>query len=78
MYLSVTIRHTLISSLSKRKKIVLRSFRSLSLNEIWSNQNPTLTSLVPVGTSVPRPNIGDKGNNDTIKRQHDGASTTAN
>jgi uncharacterized protein YbbK (DUF523 family) len=34
--------------------------------------------LVPVGTSVPRPNIRAKGNNNTIKRQQDGASTTAN
>jgi hypothetical protein len=41
MYLSVIIRHILIPSLSRSKKFYLRSFRSLSFNGIWLNQNPT-------------------------------------
>jgi hypothetical protein len=41
MYLSVIIRHTLIPSLSRSKIFVLRSFRSLSFNRIWLDQNPT-------------------------------------
>jgi hypothetical protein len=44
VYLSVIIWDTLIPNLSRSKKIILRSFRSLSLNEIWLDQNPTSTS----------------------------------
>jgi Reverse transcriptase (RNA-dependent DNA polymerase) len=39
VYLSVIIRHTLIPNLSRSKNFVLRSFYSLSLNEIWLDQN---------------------------------------
>jgi hypothetical protein len=41
LYLSVIIRHTLIPNLSRSKIFVLRSFRSLSINGIWTFQNPT-------------------------------------
>jgi hypothetical protein len=44
MYLSVIIRHTLIYILSRSKIFVLRSFRNLSLNKIWLDQNPTIRS----------------------------------
>jgi hypothetical protein len=41
MYLSVIFRHTLISSSSRIKIFILRSFRNLSFNRIWLDQNPT-------------------------------------
>jgi hypothetical protein len=41
MYLSVIIWHILIPNLSRSKIFVLRSFSSLSINEIWAFQNPT-------------------------------------
>jgi hypothetical protein len=44
LYLSVIIRHILIPNLSRSKIFVLRSFRSLSINEIWTFQNPTHTT----------------------------------
>jgi hypothetical protein len=44
MYLSVIIRHILISSLNRSKIFILRSFCSLSLNMIWLDQNPTITA----------------------------------
>jgi hypothetical protein len=46
MYLLVIIRHTLIPSLNISNFFVLRSFRSLTLNGIWLDQNPTLRSSV--------------------------------
>jgi hypothetical protein len=46
MYLLIIIRHTLVPNLNINKIFVLRSFRSLSLNEIWLNQNPTTHALL--------------------------------
>jgi hypothetical protein len=40
MYLLVIIRHTLIPNLSRNKKFILRSFRSLSLNRILIGSKP--------------------------------------
>jgi hypothetical protein len=45
VYLSVIIRHTLMSNLSRSKIFVLRSFRNLSINGIWTFQNPTPSPL---------------------------------
>jgi hypothetical protein len=47
MYLSIIIRHTLIPSFSRSKNFILRFFRSLSLNGIWLDQNPIVTSSGP-------------------------------
>jgi hypothetical protein len=44
MYLSIIIQHILIPNLSRNKICVLRSFRSLSFNGIWLDQNPTVVS----------------------------------
>jgi hypothetical protein len=52
VYLSVIIWHTFIPNLSRSKIFILRSFRSLSLNGIWLNQNPTMS---PFGAPLTDP-----------------------
>jgi hypothetical protein len=52
VYLSIIIRHILIPNLSRNKIFVLQSFRSLSLNSIWLDQNPTLFWARPCSVQI--------------------------
>jgi hypothetical protein len=42
MYLSIIIRHTLMSSLSRSKNFILRSFRNLSLKRDLVGPKPNI------------------------------------